>query len=116
MSHKVLRHGYYWPTLAHDAKQVCKKCDRCQMFANVGRQPLEELTPVFSLWPFADEGWTSLALYLKLADKLICYCGYRLLHQVDRARTPSDSHRSEDKCFHLEKHHLSIQHTLCSGD
>lgn len=28
LSHKVLRQGYYWASLAHDVAQLYKKCDR----------------------------------------------------------------------------------------
>lgn len=34
LAHKVLRQGYYWPSLAHDAAQLYKRCDCYQRFAN----------------------------------------------------------------------------------
>ena len=32
---KVGRQGYFWPTILQDAKELVKKCDKCQWFANV---------------------------------------------------------------------------------
>ena len=51
--HKVVRVGYYWPTIQADAKTYVKVCDQCQCFTNILRQPLEYLTPMMALWPFA---------------------------------------------------------------
>ena len=54
--HKVVRAGYYWPTVKADAKDYVKVCDQCQRFSNVPRQPLEYLTPMMAPWPFAQWG------------------------------------------------------------
>ena len=39
-----------------DAREFVKKCDKCQRFGNVQRLPIERLTPIASLWPFAQWG------------------------------------------------------------
>ena len=54
--HKVVRAGYYWPTIQADAKAYVKVCDQCQQFSNIPRQPSEYLTPMMALWPFAQWG------------------------------------------------------------
>ena len=54
--HKVVRAGYYWPTIQADAKAYVKVCDQCQRFSNVFRQPSEYLTPMMAPWPFARWG------------------------------------------------------------
>ena len=54
--HKVVRAGYYWPTVQVDAKAYVKVCDKCQRFSNVPRQPSEYLTPMIAPWPFAQWG------------------------------------------------------------
>ena len=33
--HKVVRAGYYWPTIQADAKAYVKVCDQCQRFSNI---------------------------------------------------------------------------------
>ena len=51
--HKVVRAGYYWPTIQADAKAYVKVCDQCQHFSNVPRQPSEYPIPMMAPWPFA---------------------------------------------------------------
>ena len=50
---KVIRIGYFWPTLQKDAKEFIKRCDKCQSFGNVQRISLEKLATIASPWPFA---------------------------------------------------------------
>ena len=44
LMHKLIRAGYYWPTMMKDAQAYVKACDKCQRFSNLIRQPSEELT------------------------------------------------------------------------
>ncbi|XP_024028923.1 uncharacterized protein LOC112093842 [Morus notabilis] len=53
---KVLRQGYYWPTLKKDAFQYARRCDKCQKYASIPRAPPESLTSILSPWPFAKWG------------------------------------------------------------
>ena len=53
---KALRAGYYQPTLQKDAYNIVRACDKCQHFANVQTRPGETMTPISSLWPFAQWG------------------------------------------------------------
>ena len=50
--HKLIRAGYYWPTMQKDAQAYVKTYDKCQRFSNIIRQPTEELTPMTTPWPF----------------------------------------------------------------
>ena len=43
--HKLIRAGYYWPTMLKDAQAYVKTCNKCQRFSNLIRQPSEELHP-----------------------------------------------------------------------
>ena len=54
--HKVVRAGYYQPTIQVDTKAYVKVYDQCQRFSNIPRQPLEYLTPMMAPWPFAQWG------------------------------------------------------------
>ena len=54
--HKLVRAGYYWPTMQKDAEAYVKTCDKCQKFSNIIRQPTKELTPMMTPWPFAQWG------------------------------------------------------------
>ena len=53
---KVIRTGYFWPTMQVDALELVKKCDKCQRFGNVQRLPTERMATITSPWPFAQWG------------------------------------------------------------
>ena len=53
---KVLREGYYWPTILKDATDLVKKCRICQEHAKISRLLLEPLTSIASPWPFQQWG------------------------------------------------------------
>jgi hypothetical protein len=55
-AHKILRAGYYWPTLFSDVFSFVKSCDKCQRFA--GRQQLKSLPlkPIHVNGPFQQWG------------------------------------------------------------
>ena len=45
---KVLRQGYYWPTMLKDVTELVKKCKVCQEHAKISHLPSEPLTSVTS--------------------------------------------------------------------
>ncbi|XP_027361306.1 uncharacterized protein LOC113869262 [Abrus precatorius] len=53
MAAKILRAGYYWPTLAQDCHTFVKKCIPCQQHGPHLRQHANILHPISSPWPFA---------------------------------------------------------------
>ena len=55
-THKILRAGYYWPTIFSDVHQFVRKCEPCQLFT--GRQKLAALPlqPVVVEAPFQQWG------------------------------------------------------------
>ncbi|XP_064953720.1 uncharacterized protein LOC135635929 [Musa acuminata AAA Group] len=53
LAHKILRQGYYWPTMRQDAKAFVRRCSSCQEHARIARQPAVLFTPVDCAWPFA---------------------------------------------------------------
>ena len=55
-AHKVLRAGYYWPTLFKDAQTHAKICQRCQVIAGRERRPAFPLQPVTIKNPFEQWG------------------------------------------------------------
>ncbi|KAK3000332.1 hypothetical protein RJ639_022447 [Escallonia herrerae] len=52
LAHKVLRQGYYWPTMHRDALDYTKKCDACQRFSSIPRQSPSPLSSLSSPIPF----------------------------------------------------------------
>ena len=53
---KVLRQGYYWPTMLKDETDLVKRCRICQEHAKISRLPSEPLTSITSPWPFQQWG------------------------------------------------------------
>ncbi|GJX63628.1 reverse transcriptase domain-containing protein [Tanacetum coccineum] len=49
---RIMRQGYYWPTMHRDAKEEVDKCDSCQIHAPVPRLSKARLTSIMSSWPF----------------------------------------------------------------
>ena len=46
--YKVVRAGYYWPTIQANTKAYVNVCDQCQWFSNIPKQPSEYLTPMMA--------------------------------------------------------------------
>ena len=53
LSKKIIKAGYYWPSIQTDANVFVWHCDKCQRFANLLHSPSEELTPMTAPWLFA---------------------------------------------------------------
>jgi len=53
MATKVLRAGYFWPTIEADCQDYVKKCKPCQKHGNLIHQKQEQLHHILSPWPFA---------------------------------------------------------------
>jgi hypothetical protein len=54
--HKLVRAGYYWPTMQKDVVSYTRSCDKCQRFGNLIHSPPETLTLMTAPWPFAQWG------------------------------------------------------------
>ena len=64
LSLRILRDGYYWPTIRSDCSQCVKKCDNCQRHANIHRAPPENLQVMYAPWPFYKWGVDTLGPFL----------------------------------------------------
>src|SRR4051812_47913366 len=53
---KALRAGFYWPTAMNDAKDIVRRCNGCQRFADKPHASGSELKPIPLAWPFAQWG------------------------------------------------------------
>ncbi|XP_012833285.1 PREDICTED: uncharacterized protein LOC105954155 [Erythranthe guttata] len=53
---RLLRAGYFWPTMRKDAVQFVKGCDKCQRYGPRIHTPGEEMTIVDAPCPFAQWG------------------------------------------------------------
>ena len=62
LARKVLRQGYYWPTMLRDVTELVKKCKVCQEHTKISHLPSEPLTSVTSPWSFQQWGLDILGL------------------------------------------------------
>ena len=53
---KIMRTGYFWPTMQQDVAEFMKKCDSCQRYRNVQQVLGEQMTTISSPWPFSQWG------------------------------------------------------------
>ncbi|KAK8918318.1 hypothetical protein KSP39_PZI022139 [Platanthera zijinensis] len=53
LKRRIIRQGYFWPTLGHDAAKFTKECHKCQLFAPLQLQPAQRLRSIIAPWPFA---------------------------------------------------------------
>ena len=56
LARKIIRAGYFWPTMQQDATDFVKECNSCQRYGNVQRVSGEKMTVITSPWLFAQWG------------------------------------------------------------
>ncbi|XP_052113192.1 uncharacterized protein LOC127744804 [Arachis duranensis] len=56
LARKLIRAGYYWPSMMADSKEFVKKCMKCQQNANFARAPASELSLLTTSRPFSQWG------------------------------------------------------------
>ncbi|XP_020989763.1 uncharacterized protein LOC107471113 [Arachis duranensis] len=56
LARKLIRAGYYWPSMMKDSKEFVRKCVKCQENANFHKAPATELSLLTSSRPFAQWG------------------------------------------------------------
>jgi len=52
LASKVVRAGYYWPTMREDCIRHAQRCKQCQQHADWHKAPPEESRSIYSPWPF----------------------------------------------------------------
>ncbi|XP_068475169.1 uncharacterized protein [Phaseolus vulgaris] len=82
LASKVVRAGYYWPTMREDCIRHAQRCKQCQQHADWHKAPPEELRSIYSPWPFHTWEIDILGPFDQ-ADE-VSGGGYRILHEVDR--------------------------------
>jgi hypothetical protein len=53
---KIIRKGYYWPSIFRDSYNFSRSCDKCQKFAGKERLSAMPLQPVLPNFPFSKWG------------------------------------------------------------
>ena len=52
LASKVIRSGFYWPSVRDDCVRYAERCKQCQMHADWHKAPSEELRSIYNPWPF----------------------------------------------------------------
>lgn len=52
-TNKVLRAGFYRPTLRRDCLEYVKRYEKCQVFPDLPKAPLKQLATIIEPWQFA---------------------------------------------------------------
>ena len=67
-THKILRVGYFWPSLFKDCVEADKKCHPCQFFSRKVRSHLAPMHPVIAIGPFSKWGIDFMTCHPPLAQ------------------------------------------------
>ncbi|KAJ4821053.1 Pol-polyprotein [Rhynchospora pubera] len=49
---RIVRAGFYWPSLKKDVETYVRRCEKCQFHARIPRQPPHPMQSISSSWPF----------------------------------------------------------------
>lgn len=52
LAKRVLRAGFYWPTIHQDAADLVRKCEQCQFHSKLGNISAYERVNISEAWPF----------------------------------------------------------------
>lgn len=66
---KILRTGYYWPTMRKNAMVYAQKCGACQRHKSILHPPPEPIHPTISPWPFMKWEWILSVNYRRLQEE-----------------------------------------------
>ena len=109
--HKLIRAGYYWPTMLKDTQAYVKTYDKCQRFSNLIRQPLEDLTPMTAPWQFAQWGLNIMGPFPTAVRQLKFLVVGIDYFTMGGSRSPSHYHREEHPKLCVEEYHLQVRDT-----
>ncbi|KAL0448230.1 UNVERIFIED_CONTAM: Gag-Pol polyprotein [Sesamum latifolium] len=56
LAQKIMRHGYFWPTIKRDSMQLVRKCAQCQIHGNPHHTPGVKIELAKPTWPFGHWG------------------------------------------------------------
>ncbi|XP_057744905.1 uncharacterized protein LOC130962752 [Arachis stenosperma] len=87
LAQKLVRDGYYWPSMMTNSKEFVKKYRRCQENANFHKVPVVELSLLMASRPFSQWGCRPLRAFSgRGRTGQVPNCRYRLLNEVGRGR------------------------------
>ncbi|XP_025684690.1 uncharacterized protein [Arachis hypogaea] len=109
---KILRTGYYWPTIKRDCITKVKACDNCQKHATLSETPAEELHTIEVSWPFDSGDWISSDPFRKRQAR------FGIPREIisDNGRQFTDHKLATFlKNFNIKHHFSSVEHPQTNG-
>lgn len=49
---KIMRYGFFWPTMRQDCEDFTRRCKPCQLYSSVSHRPSTSFSPITSPCPF----------------------------------------------------------------
>lgn len=68
LAQKIMRAGFFWPTMKKDAEEIVRKCDSCQKHVWRIHVPATEMIDVSSPCPSARQGIDIVGCFLKARE------------------------------------------------
>jgi len=62
---RIIRGGFFWPTMKHNCMEYVRKCEQCQKHADWSKAPPEVLHSINTPWPFLTWGIDILGMFSK---------------------------------------------------
>ncbi|GJW76134.1 reverse transcriptase domain-containing protein [Tanacetum coccineum] len=53
---KIMKLGYYWPSMHNDAKALIQRCEACRIYSSIPRKPKQEMKSITSASPISQWG------------------------------------------------------------
>lgn len=105
LAKKVIRLGYYWPTIYSDAHDLVKKCEKCQIHANVRHLPQNDMASI-----------TGNNILKFVWKNIVCRYGVPKMIISDNGKQfANDPFRAWCEELHIEQRFTSVAHPQANG-
>ena len=108
--HKLVRAGYYWPTMQKDTVSYTRTCDKCQRFGNLINSRPEALTPITAPWLFAQWGLDIMGP-LPVGQRQLKFLVVGIDYFTKWVGTTRYYHGKEHKGLRVEGNHMQVWNT-----
>ena len=107
IAQKILRAGYFWPSIFKDCIEVVKRCHPCQVFSHNMHSKPAPLHPIITVGPFTKWGLDFMDCNPASAGGPPSYhSGYRLLKKMGWGNAYSKIRRWDSRALRIQPNHL----------
>lgn len=113
LAHRAISQGYWWKNMKKDYEEVLKKCQPCQLFSSIPKQPVQSLSPISSPWLLLNGGLTADSS--RRVEVFGHYDG--LFFKMGEGRTTGHNNRSRRSslCVEEYRHQVRLPLLHCLG-